>query len=89
MILNVRSTSGGIETGAAYRRHGMGAVVEMATVLGIVPDKMGIPHVRYQLQVIRGNGVPTVENRTLALEVFQNRYRERVAEDRGQASDIG
>ena len=68
----------GVEVGAAYRRYGTGAVVEIANVLVIAPDKMGIPHVRYQLQVVRGNGVPVVENRTLALEVFQNRFRERI-----------
>jgi len=72
------ASNSGVEVGAAYRRYGTGAVVEIASVLDIAPDKMGIPHVRYQLQVVRGNGMPVIENRTLALEVFQTRYRERI-----------
>lgn len=78
MILNGRPTAGRIEIGAAYRRHVSGAIVEVAYVMDIAADKMGIPHVRYRLEVRRGNGLSTVENRTLAFEIFQNRYRERI-----------
>lgn len=67
-----------VEVGAAYRRYGSGATVEIAYVFDVAPDKMGIPHVKFELQVIRGKHAPTYETRTLALEVFQNRYRERI-----------
>lgn len=80
MILNVLSHHGDIEVGAAYRRLGTGSVVEIARVLEIAADKMGIPHVRFQLHVARGSALPTTENRTLALEVFQSRYRELIKE---------
>ncbi len=75
-----------VEVGSLYRRLGTGSVVEIARVLEVAPDKMGIPHVRYQLQVTRGSGMPTFERRTLALEVFQNRYRERMSENEGRGS---
>lgn len=80
MILNARSQSGVIEPGAIFRRRGNGAVVEIAHVQEIAADKMGIPHVRYRLKVMRGNYMPFVEERTLALDVFQSRYRERIQE---------
>jgi len=67
-----------VEVGAFYRRYGSGALVETAHVLEVGPDKMGIIHVRFQLQVTRGNGNPTIETRTLALEAFQNKFKERV-----------
>ncbi len=80
MILNALSNrDADIQAGSAYRRYGTGAVVEIAYVTQVAEDKMGIPHVRFQLQVARGSGMPTVEERTLALGVFQTRYRERVS----------
>ena len=79
MILSALShQSAAVEAGVAYRRQGSGGLVETAYVLEIAKDRMGIPHVRYQLQVQRDTGKPTVENRTLALEIFQGRYKERV-----------
>jgi hypothetical protein len=80
MILNVLSYQGGVEAGFAYRRLGTGSVVEVARVLNVASDRMGIPHVRYQLYVARGSSLPTTEYRTLSLEAFQNRYRELVEE---------
>ncbi len=67
-----------IEVGASYQRFGSGALVETAFVLEVGPDRMGIPHVRFRLQVARGTASPTIETRTLALEAFQNRFKERV-----------
>jgi hypothetical protein len=91
MILNAlaHSFSDVVEVGAAYRRRGTGALIEVAYVLDVAPDKMGIPHVKFELQVARCNHAPSVETRTLALEVFQNRYRERIAEGRGPGSNVG
>ncbi|MGE4350661.1 MAG: hypothetical protein AB7E52_00555 [Bdellovibrionales bacterium] len=67
-----------VEVGASYRRVGSGAFVETAYVLEVASDKLGIPHVRFQLQVARGACRPTVETRTLSLEAFQSRFRDRV-----------
>jgi len=67
-----------VEVGASYRRVGSGAFVEIAHVLEVADDRMGIPHVRFQLQVVRGAGHPCVETRTLALEAFQSRFKDKV-----------
>jgi hypothetical protein len=81
MILNALSHHyySEVEVGASYRRYGAGAVIETAQVIDVAPDKMGIPHVRYQLNVARRGAVkPFVESRTLSLEAFQARYKERL-----------
>ncbi|MDD3181606.1 MAG: hypothetical protein PHD48_02220 [Alphaproteobacteria bacterium] len=69
-----------IEVGASYRREGGGAFVETAYVLEVAPDRLGIPHVRFQLQVARGACRPTIETRTLSVEAFQSRFRDRIRE---------
>lgn len=67
-----------IKEGAVFNRRGQGPAVEYARVIGVGEDRMGIPHVRFELQV-RRHGVPSgIECRTLALDVFCSRYRERV-----------
>jgi hypothetical protein len=79
MILRaLTNTASAIEVGATYRRSGPGTLVEVARVLEIGPDKMGIPHVRFELTSARGPGLPLVETRTLGLEAFQNRFKERL-----------
>lgn len=67
-----------VEVGASYRRRGAGAFVETAQVVAVTSDNMGIPHVRYRLQVGGGPCAPVVENRILSLEAFSARYREKV-----------
>ncbi len=67
-----------VEIGASYRRRGAGAFVETAQVVAVMPDNMGIPHVRFQLRVGGGPCAPVIENRILSLEAFSARYRERV-----------
>jgi hypothetical protein len=65
-----------VEEGMTFLRTGTGAVREKARVLEVLEDRMGIPHVRFQLQVMCGAMEnPTVENRTLALETFSARYK--------------
>jgi hypothetical protein len=77
-VLNVLlNSTGQIEEGALYRRPDTGSVTETAEVLEVAEDKMGIPHVRFQLHVIRGTDART-EQRTLALDIFYARYRERI-----------
>jgi hypothetical protein len=46
--------------------------------LEVARDKMGIPHVRFQLRVACGGTGASVEQRTLALDSFYAKYRERV-----------
>jgi hypothetical protein len=67
-----------IEVGAIYRHLGPGSMVEKAHVIEIVPDKMGIPHVRFELEAARGTASPFIESRTLSLEAFQAKFRERL-----------
>jgi len=69
-----------VEIGASYRRSGPGTLVEVAQVIEVGPDKMGIPHVRFQLTSARGPGLPLIETRTLGLEAFQSRFKERIRE---------
>ncbi len=66
-----------IEEGAWYRTQN-GTRTEYACVLRVQQDKMGIPHVHYELQVQRVGTVPTTEQRTLALASFRQRYQERI-----------
>jgi len=73
------SKSFAIEEGAVYRRGMGGALSEVAEVVEVGRDRMGIPHVRYNMHLMRGNYVASsAEMRTLALDTFYARYRERV-----------
>lgn len=66
-----------IESGAVYSGKN-GAMIERAEVLSVGKDCFGIPHVRYQLALMRGGNCPTIVQRTLALASFRDRYRERL-----------
>lgn len=78
MILGAFTPQGSsVEAGTTYKRKGVGALIEVAKVLEVAPDKMGIPHVRYQLSVQRGASNPTVETRTLSIEAFLARFGKR------------
>ena len=77
-MLNALSNHGVIEEGALYRRNAGGSMVETAEVLEVGRDKMGIPHVRFELRVAYGGAGASSEQRTLALDTFYARYRERV-----------
>ncbi len=77
MLTSLRSSNTSIEEGAVYRRPGTGSVTETAEVLEVARDNMGIPHVRFRLRVARGTDA-RVEQRTLALDIFYARYKERV-----------
>lgn len=68
-----------VEVGSSYRRVGAGGIIELARVLDLGTDKLGIPHVRFTLQVGSGGTKTVIEARTLSLEAFQTRYREKIA----------
>jgi hypothetical protein len=77
MLNALLKSDSNVEEGGLYRRPDTGPVTETAEVLEVGKDNLGIPHVRFQLYVIRGSDA-RVEQRTLALETFYTRYRERV-----------
>jgi hypothetical protein len=68
-----------IAEGSLFRRVISGSMAEIAEVVEVGRDRMGIPHVRFNTHLIRGSyGVLNPEQRTLALESFCARYKERV-----------
>lgn len=77
MSLATATFNDAISCGSIFRA-AIGLIEETAEVLSVGNDRVGIPHVRYQLEVKRGSSAPSVEQRTLALECFRDRYRERV-----------
>jgi hypothetical protein len=67
-----------VELGAHYERGAGPAMTEIVEVVEVGKDRMGIPHVRFNMQIKRGDYVtPGSEQRTLALDIFYARYRER------------
>ncbi|MGB9152267.1 MAG: hypothetical protein WCD70_04175 [Alphaproteobacteria bacterium] len=79
MIQNVPKGTNGIEEGALFRRGVGGSMTEIAEVAELVNDRMGIPHVRYSAYLMRGHyKASPPEQRTLALESFNARYKERI-----------
>jgi hypothetical protein len=68
-----------IAQGELFRRGMGGAMSEVAEVLEVGHDRMGIPHVRFYTHFMRGSYVaPNSEQRTLALDSFCARYKERI-----------
>ena len=69
-----------IRVGGTYRHSGPGNVVETAKVIDVGPDAMGIPHVRYEVQVEQSRVRQTrfAATRTLNLETFAEYFIELV-----------
>jgi hypothetical protein len=79
MIQNIPRGDYGIEEGALFRRSVGGSMTEIAEVVEIGRDRLGIPHVRYNAHLMRGNYKASApEQRTLALDSFCARYKERL-----------
>jgi len=79
MMQSFPKTNTGIEEGAQYRRGVGGSMTEVAEVVEIGQDRMGIAHVRFNAHLMRGNYTASAwEQRTLALDSFCARYKERV-----------
>ena len=79
MIQNVPRGNYGVEEGALFRRSLGGAMAEIAEVVEIGRDPMGIPHIRYNAYLMRGLvRASAAEQRTLALDSFRARYKERI-----------
>ena len=77
MLNAMLSTNVAVEQGALYRRPDTGPVIETAEVIEVAKDTLGIPHVRFQLYVVRGSDA-RIEQRTLSLDSFYARYRQRI-----------
>jgi hypothetical protein len=68
-----------IEEGSLFRRGVGGSMSEIAEVLEVGTDRMGIPHVRFNAHLMRGVcAAQNSEQRTLALDSFCARYKERI-----------
>tara|TARA_B100000029_G_scaffold109493_1_gene100993 strand:- start:3798 stop:4022 length:225 start_codon:yes stop_codon:yes gene_type:complete len=63
-----------VRIGGLYEYEFAGNVVEMARVISVEDDDMGIPHVRFRSVCYRGNEVADRGPRLLGLESFLNQY---------------
>lgn len=66
-----------IAAGKMFQHSEAGRRVETATVLAVVRDPLGIPHVRYNLRIKRNDYTVEDGPRTLALFSFADYYSER------------
>ncbi len=79
MIQNFQKTPMGIEEGAVFKRIVSGSMTETAEIVEVGQDRMGIPHVRFNATLLRGHyAASAAEQRTLSLESFCARFRDRV-----------
>jgi hypothetical protein len=66
-----------VRPGTTFRRVHPHNLVETAEILAVSTDDAGIPHVRFSVTYQRpGRAEPGVEQRTLALRTFADRYRD-------------
>ena len=79
MIQNFPKGNYEIVEGSLFRRGMGGSMSEIAEVVEVGRDRMGIPHVRFNTHLVRGSyAAQNSEQRTLALESFCARYKERI-----------
>ena len=66
-----------VKEGSRFFRHRPDRMLETATVLSVSSDRMGIPHVRYNLEIQKLRGTTKFSDgpRSLALETFMSTYR--------------
>lgn len=63
-----------ITIGGLYECEFAGNVIEMARVVSVEDDDMGVPHVRFRSVQYRGNEITDRGPRLLGLESFLKRY---------------
>ncbi|MFQ5773235.1 MAG: hypothetical protein ACE5GS_01840 [Kiloniellaceae bacterium] len=68
-----------VEIGAVFRKVRRGNIIEIARVLDIVPDSMGVPHVHYTVSIESAHQQCFEEKRTLGLTSFAERFTKAVA----------
>ena len=68
-----------VKVGEEFRKVRRGNVVEIAKVLEIAPDCMGVPHVHYKVSIQSAHHECFEEQRTLGLTSFAERFTKAVA----------
>lgn len=74
-----------IKVGAVYKLAHEGNIVEIAKVVDVGPDAMGIPHVTYDVSVERARLAKYEERRTLGLQTFAERFRDAITPEKQDA----
>ena len=71
-----RRIQGLVTEGALFRRERPDRMIETARVITVSDDGMGIPHVRYELEIGKKKATTSVKagSRALALETFIRTY---------------
>jgi len=64
-----------VSVGSLYEYEYAGNVIEMARVVSVEDDDMGVPHVRYRSVSYRGSEISDRGPRLLGLEFFFNKYQ--------------
>lgn len=68
-----------VKVGAEFRKVRRGNIVEIAKVLEIAPDSMGVPHVHYKVSIQSAHHECFEEQRTLGLASFAERFSKAIA----------
>lgn len=69
-----------VDVGDVFRRIRPSKTAEIAEIVSIWPDRTGIPHVRFRLQIVRqGRALPETDERTLSLAAFRQLFPERMS----------
>jgi len=63
-----------VTVGSVFRNIRKGNIVEIAKVLDIAPDSMGVPHVHYSVSIQSSHRKCFEEQRTLGLDSFAERF---------------
>ena len=63
-----------VKVGAEFRKVRRGNIIEIAKVLEIAPDCMGVPHVHYTVSIQSAHHECFEEQRTLGLDSFAERF---------------
>jgi len=73
-----------IKVGSTYKLAHEGNIVEVAKVVDVGPDALGIPHVTYDVSVERARLAKYEERRTLGLQTFVERFRDAIKPEKKQ-----
>lgn len=74
-----------IKIGSTYKLAHEGNIVEIAKVVDVGPDALGIPHVTYDVSVERARLAKYEERRTLGLQSFAERFRDAILPEKQDA----
>lgn len=76
----------GIKVGSVYKLAHEGNIIEIAKVVDVGKDALGIPHVTYDVSVERARLAKYEERRTLGLETFAERFRDAITPENKDAA---